>query len=190
MTCDQAAKSLTLLRVLFQWHYSPDPDPLSKAQVIIGMAFGANRKSANEDPGLSNIAIAQIIYKLWLVKRLPVIVQREVAEAISKEDIGMVPSLVIEERDNQFHIDSYEVIAVAWEYCKQHGLHNAILVAHPAHILRCMWVARKIGFQATAPNVSTVPYEPGSKHWWTRNKWSYYLWEFFARISWAIKGYL
>jgi hypothetical protein len=178
------------MRILFDWKYAPDIDPLATAEVIIGMAFGANRKGSGEPPGVSNEAIARIIYSLWTSKHLPVIVQREIAEAFLRLDIPIRPNLVISEQSTEFHINSYEVLFQAWDYCKQRALREAVVVAHPAHILRCKAVAGKIGFSVKVPNISSVPYEPRSKQWWTRNRYLFFIWEFFARISWRNRGFL
>jgi hypothetical protein len=58
------------------WKYRPTSKPLENAQVIIGMAFGANTKGRNEEPGMSNEAIGRVIQDLWRQKQLPLIAQR------------------------------------------------------------------------------------------------------------------
>src|SRR5579864_3994905 len=98
------------MRILADWKYVPDTDPLLDAQVIIGMSFGANRKGTGQHPGVSNEEIARIIHRLWLVKNLPVIAQREVAEAMAGLKIPIPPEIVVSENDGQFHINSHEVL--------------------------------------------------------------------------------
>ncbi len=178
------------MRILCQWTYTPNTDPLSEADVIVGMAFGANIKGKGQPPGASNEEIARIILRLWTTKHMPVFVQREVAEAITKLNIPIQPVLVISEDDRQFHITSYEVLARTYQLCKRLNLRRAVLVAHPAHIQRCAWVAEKIGFIVTLPDVSSVPYEPGSSQWWTRDRFSFLIWDLCARVGWRLKGYL
>ncbi len=182
--------STQIMRILLDWKYTPDPHPLTSAQVIIGMAFGANQKGKMEPPGISNEAIADRVFTLWNLKKLPVIVQREVAEALVKLRLPIEPELIISETDEQFHINSFEVLRTAWEYCRNRNLRVAAIVAHPAHVLRCKSIAEKMGFSVKLPDLSAVPYEPLSKQWWTRNKWTFFFWELFARISGRIKGYL
>src|SRR4051812_4724283 len=106
------------MRILLDWVYSPDKALIPTAQVIIGMAFGANQKGRKQHPGQSNKAIARIIYELWRKRRLPVIAQREVAEALAGLRIPVTPSLVVSEADNQEHIDSHEVLSIAQAYCR------------------------------------------------------------------------
>ncbi len=178
------------MRIICEWNYVPDLDPLYNAQVIIGMSFGANHKNKGESPGVSNEEIARIIYRMSASNNIPVIAQREVAEAITKLKIPIQPVLVISENDNQSHITSYEVLCQAWQFCNNTHLRQAIIVAHPAHILRCSWVAEKIGFTINLPNVSSVPYEILSTQWWTRNRFFFFIWELYARIGWKFKGYL
>jgi len=153
------------------------------------MAFGANRKGAGDSPGQSNMAIARIVNELWQTKHLPIIAQREVAEALAELRLPK-PDLVISEAAGQFHIDSHEVLRRAWIYSRARTLRHAVIVAHPAHILRCKAVAERMGFKVKLPDVSSVPYEPSSKQWWTRNPLAFLIWELFARISWRKKGWL
>lgn len=176
--------------ILSDWRHIPHADALRNAQVIIGMAFGANRKNTSQEPGVSNEEIARIIHRLWQKKNLPVIAQREVAEAMVKLRIPIKPALVISESDQEFHINSRDVLLQASKYCQRHKLQIAAIVAHPAHILRCSWVAEKIGFDVRLPDVSSVPYEPRSTQWWTRNSLFFFAWELYARIGWRLKGYL
>jgi hypothetical protein len=176
--------------ILSDWKYVPAIDPLFNAQVIIGMSFGANLKGKGQHPGVSNEEIARIIHRLWLSKNLPVIVQREVAEAMAEIRLPIRPDLVVSESDNQFHISSYEVFCQAWKYCSGLNMRTAVIVAHPAHILRCAAIAGKIGFTVRLPDVSSVPYELQSTQWWTRNRFSFFIWELYARIGGKLKGYL
>lgn len=177
------------MRILLQWHHTPDHDT-SDAQVIIGMAFGANMNGHGQPPGASNEDIARIIHRLWTARKIPVITQREVAEAMEVLHFPIRPALVISEQPGQFHIDSREVLFKAWEFCRQHKLRTAIIVAHPMHILRSAWVAQKLGFRVRLPDVSTVPYEPNSSQWWTRNPLFFFIWELKSRIGWKLMGYL
>jgi hypothetical protein len=178
------------MHILCNWRSIPNADPIINADVIIGMSFGANHKSKGENPGVSNEEIARIVYRLWNLKNVPVIVQREVAEALVKLNIPIRPALVVSEIDGQVHIGSHEVMFQAWRYCQRSQITHVMIVAHPAHILRCAWVAQKIGFIVSLPDVSSVPYEPTSTQWWTRNKWYYWVWELHARIWLKINGYL
>ena len=178
------------MRILSDWKYVPDTDPFLNTQAIIGMSFGANRKATGEHPGVSNEEIARIIHRLWLAKNLPVIAQREVAEVMARLNLPIRPELVVSEKDNQFHINSHEVLRQAWNCCRALNIRRVVIVAHPAHILRCAAVARKMGFTVRLPHVSSVPYEPRSRQWWTRNRFSFFFWELYARIGGKLKVYL
>lgn len=155
--------------------------------VIVAFSFGA-RNSKDED--VVNKALADIVRAEQAVTGAKIIAQREIA--VHLEDLK--PILVIDKsrKIEETHVDTREVAMQAyWKAEKDFKPPRASIVAHPDHMLRCIWSARKAGFQVTAAtDTSAVPYDKASLQKWTRSQSKFRRHEIGAKLSYLRKGWI
>lgn len=136
-------------------------------KAILALSFG---QGADGTSGKSNEALAKVVKKLHEESDLPMFLQWEIADCIT----GLIDKgrdlVVRKHRAEGKYLDTYEVIAQAWEFAKKRGIRRAVIVAHPDHAFRCAAVAVKIGFDVEIANTAKVPYDPDSAQEWTRNR--------------------
>jgi hypothetical protein len=151
---------LTRIQLLLKapTHFSPptNGDPLTGRQEVlfIGMGFASNNKdNPRRIPGQSNEEIAARMLMarrlaLRLNVRVHLLAQREVAEAIEKQNPACPIDKVLQEEGGESHIDSTAILGQAWEYAKEHEVCDAVLFTHYRHAFRCLWTAELWGFNA------------------------------------------
>ncbi len=182
-----------------------------EADAIVGIPFGGH--ADGKEIGASNAAIARVMIRLHesgtmfreifdkAPKPLHMAAQWEMTDADPKPRLDVV----IGERNN-FHISTFEFFyelsrkRPEWRYL--------IVIAHPDHIWRVKKVAEKFGFVVlvSMAKIKTIPYDLESRQPWCRYKWKFplgikaafrspenwpfMLWEPFARVHHAIKGWI
>jgi len=139
----------------------------NRRAAILALAFG---QGANGTPGKSNEALAAVVKKFHEENGFPMFLQWEIADCISKLIKADRDLVVRKHRAEDKYLDTYEVIAQAWEFAKRHDIKKVIVAAHPDHMKRCVMVAKKIGFIVEEADTLSVPYDEQSVQEWTRNK--------------------
>ena len=166
---------------VFQWDVTPaSRDQQSTADVIIALAFGYREF----DSGLSNRAMARVVERLFSEHGIPIIAQHEITDVLRHSPLSNVK----EHRTKGEYLDTFEVLFQAYEVCKKHDLGRSIIVAHPHHQWRAMKTATKLGLNCFAAEVASVPYDPKSEQWWTRNAELFTPYEFLARLTYLRQG--
>lgn len=172
---------------------APDED-LRNSNLIVGLSFGLK---ADGSPGLSNGYLAEIIEELYQKYQKPVILQKEIAEALSILGYNIPIEAVIKEHreckknsNEKKYLDTSEALIQVREVCRVKGWNIIILVAHQDHLPRSIKTAKNLGFTVNAPFIEDCPYDRESSQKWTRNKWKFKFHEIAANLFYMIKGYI
>lgn len=163
------------------------------AQGIIAIPFGGH---ADGDPvGVANQGIATLARELALKTDLPIAGQWEFEDA--KPSLCMRFTYGLR---GQHHINTQEILSSLIE---RTNWGKVILVAHPDHMRRCVWVLEKLGVQAIVPEEHRLlRYDPTSRQVWCRQKWlplpisrnpenwGFWWFERGARMIFALRGWI
>ena len=168
-----------LLSCFFVWEVPPSYS-LRRADVIVAQSFGL---PAN---GLSNVSLAQVCDDLQSRHYIPVVSQWEIADQMKTQVVHRIEKHRVPGK----YLDTYEVISQAWEFCKSQDRTNAVIVAHPDHMWRCVMVAKTLGFYTFVPEVNHIPYDPKSEQPWTRSAARFIPREIMARLLYLKKGWI
>lgn len=159
------------------------------AQVIIAPSFGVRE----DKPGWSNVDIARNIKRFLGKRKIPVIAPKEVAEACESivMDIGIIVAVIKEHRIEGRDLDTYEFLSQAQGIMEKKRWNKAILVAHPAHIPRAKRIFEKMRVEVIIPpGLESIPFDPRSIQWWTRNAFLWTVREIPARLISKIRGWI
>jgi len=169
-------------------------EDLKGSNLIVGLSFG---KRNNGLPGKSNEYLAEIVSNLYRKYQKPVIIQEEIAEALS----GLAPDIPIrliikEHREykkngkEKKYLDTSEVLIQAKDISRTNGWNIIILVAHQDHLPRSIKMAKNLGFTVNTPLIKNCPYDELSSQKWTRNKWRFKFHEISANTLYLLKDYI
>lgn len=92
------------------------------------------------------------------------------------------------------YLSTHDMLRIAKNIADGHGLKKPLLIAHPEHIQRCFFIARKIFGKPVAIDTANTPtnewFDKASVQKWTRsqNHWLFY--EMLARIHHRIHGWM
>jgi hypothetical protein len=135
-----------------------EAQPLREVDVILGFAFGNRfvadrwgRRNGNRDPGPINAMLAELVVKYYQASLAlrgglsppEIWVQWEIADRIG----GQIPSRVVcpeidTEKDQVSYASTSDVVlAIGPERLRDQR--KVLVVAHPDHLLRCMWIVAK-----------------------------------------------
>ncbi len=158
---------------------------IKDAQVISAQSFGFR----NSDPGLSNKAIAEIVWNIAQKRGLPMILQWEVAYALPDEPDNL--TVIRSHRIKGEYLDTMEVLSQTKEIMGKQRWEKAIVVAHPSHIWRVKKMFEKMGVKIIIPSgLRDIPFDPQSEQWWTRNIFFWILREIPVRLICLAKGWI
>ena len=182
---------IRLIECFFRWKvkYS-SPEELQNSKVIIALSFGVGVNS----PGKSNKALAGIVKQLYERFNLPIIVQKEIASCLAgplrREGVRTI--IRKPRKVSKKYLDSEEILQQAKSVCNCYADlgPEAILVAHPRHLWRVEQLAQKMKFLTRIADTSSVPYDPLSKQWFTRNFFFFLIREIPVRIFSLIRGWI
>jgi hypothetical protein len=147
----------SLLRLLFVWKVSDvkqDEEQLDPADCILMQAFGqqeepvglgASLYTSRIVPGPANEAIANVMTRSGRGKLPPVIAQWEFAVTHAATRGELEVEKVLGSRGD--YRNTREILQEAKTYMDQQGWKRAVIVAHPWHLARCIWVAHKLGIE-------------------------------------------
>jgi len=155
----------------------------TKFDGIFCQSFGRR----DDGPGLSNEVLAKLVCEIQekCENKKPLIIQKDCADAFPA---GIkIDKIISEHQTPGKYLDSYEVSRQCLEYCLQNNIKTLLVFAHPDHIWRVRKTLEKFGLEAISVNC-TVPYDHKSAQIWTRSKWLFMPWEFFARLAYIFSG--
>lgn len=158
---------------------------LSEADVIGAFSLGFLKN----DPGLSNEVMARFVEKLFNIHQLHIISQWEITDAMR---VTLIPIKNIHEhRIKGKYLDTLEVAAQMVEEMKKQGWKKIVVVAHPLHVWRCVKILQKLGVEPIIPaRLKTIPFDPRSEQWWTRNRILWTIKEIPIRLGSFVKGWI
>jgi uncharacterized SAM-binding protein YcdF (DUF218 family) len=156
------ARLWSLLRLLIVWRLSdkkPDEVASNLPDCIIMLAFGQRVIGNPPDdmilPGPANEAIA-IVMRLSS-RRLtyhkskplpPVLAQWEFAETQAFKGRPHSDFRIAQTFGRPgVYRNTREILEEAQQHMNEHGWKKAVIVAHPWHLVRCIWTAQKIGIE-------------------------------------------
>lgn len=155
-------------------------------------------RSQNFHPGQPNMLIADLCENLANALGSPIIGQWEVMYDLYCN----MPAWYIRRKDHliaiwpptEGYLTTRELFLAVKDAAGKHGWRTPILVAHPEHIQRCYFLARKVfdGNPATMTDpVSDKWFDPKSVQRWTRGKWLWLFYELFlARPHHRLHGWM
>ncbi len=156
---------------------------------VLAFTFG-NRMlpNGNREPGPVNQAIADVVATLQKRTGARVFAQWEVAAAIA----GRVPeSMMIainparDARGEPVYLSTSGVLEEIARLAEPRSLGSVGVVAFADHLYRCVATARRLGFDAHAPEGIAMPsaYDPESGQAWCRDRIAYLLHDIMIRVA-------
>lgn len=155
-------------------------------RVVLGFSFGHR----GQEPGISNEAIAETIRRL---DPDIIAVQWEIGKAL--RNLGITPRQeVTRHRMIGRYLDTEEVanqMLSCLNFLHILRPQNAIIyvVAHPAHLSRCIRIIRKLSGAEVIPVHANIPYDPKSHQIWTRSPLLFRIREILAFPIYLFRGY-
>ena len=178
----------TFFDCIFKWGIEPKGE-IKDADVIIAQSFGFRFDGTKLSPGLSNEEIARRVWGAALEYKLPMILQWEVADALPTRLKESVLEVVRKHRTEGEYLDTEEVLFQTKKIMDENNWKKAVIYAHPLHIWRVKKQAEKVGIEVIIPQwLDSIPFDPKSEQWWTRNKFVWKLREAPARVFLLLKG--
>jgi hypothetical protein len=151
-----------LYNCVTSWNVPPAiKSELETADAILAFSLGYREFSASP----SNIELARVADRLCDQYHIPIMAQHEVADCLVTK-----PMVTIRRhRVARQYLDTFEVGAQYNDHCIRLGFKTVIVVAHPHHQWRAMCMTSRLGLTPLAADCQSVPYDPKSIQWWTRN---------------------
>lgn len=156
---------------------------------IFAFTFG-NRMlpNGNREPGPVNQALANVVAIMHKRNGARVFAQWEVAAALA----GRVPDALVtainpgrDARGEPSYLSTTGVLEEIARLTEPRSLGCVGIVAFADHLYRCVTTARRLGFDAHAPEGITMPdiYDPQSGQAWCRDRVAYLLHDIMIRIT-------
>jgi hypothetical protein len=142
--------------------------------------------------GRSNKEMARVVEDIHKGWDLPIMSQWEIAYAVQDQESKKALETIIEKhREEGKYLDTLEVAEQMAEQMKKRGRKKILVVAHPLHVWRAVKILQKLGVKAlVAPLLWSVPFEPKSEQWWTRNRFFWTIKEIPIRLGSLLKGWI
>lgn len=153
------------------------------------------------DPGLPNKMLADLCFQRFEKTDTPLVLQWEIAYAIwiRRRDW-------YEERQNRLmviwpeeerYLSTRRFFLIAKGMARLQGWYNPLIMAHPEHVQRAYFVARRVYsdnekeiVRVMALSFSQKWFDKWSVQWWTRGSMRWLAYEMLARIHHRRKGWL
>lgn len=144
---------------------------VSEADCVLGFSFGFVKRGDKVLPGKSNQQIAD--FATGHFSSLPMIMQSEIADALSKEvrHVYRVEKHKVEGK----YLHSREIAVQALNIMKQNGWKKAVILAHSYHLPRVDACCQKTRIDTIAPEgLEIIDFDEFSEQKWTRSakEWS------------------
>jgi hypothetical protein len=141
-----------LWKALTDWDFVPASEgQIRSSQLVVTQAW-SRRKDGR--PGAGNRMLAEATEGVCIGFNKPVFPQEEVAWGLPK----WVPVVGVaggsETGGSTLEWNTYAVAKVQHDYCRKHDITRVIVVAHPLHMNRALWVYRRLGLEAVPAPVS------------------------------------
>ncbi len=168
--------------------WTPPVVAVARIRTLFGFTFG-NRMAANANrvPGPVNEALAAVARQLHAATGAPILAQWEVAEAAGDLPDGVVTPIYPgrDERGEPVYLSTGGVLEEIARRRDPASFGVVGIVAFRDHIARCVTTARRIGFDAYAPEGVAMPavYDTQSGQAWCRDRLSYLLHDLMIRIT-------
>lgn len=174
-----------------------DLPPAGSADLILGLGAALHRDGS---ASLPTAAVAQRVIELYRARCAPVVVlsggyrQNQVSEAAAMSQLLAEQSVVFWVRLDEApdHVRGTHRQPASARDLFQRVLpsppHRVILVAHPRHLPRALWLFRR-AFPDIAwfPANATEVYDPAASQWRLRRRWSFVLWNLAAwPVHWLL----
>lgn len=163
--------------------------PVARIGHVFGFTFG-NRMApnANRVPGPVNEALAGVACALHRATAAPILAQWEVAEAAAASlPEGVVTPIYPgrDERGEPVYLSTGGVLEEIARHRAPASFGVVGIVAFADHMARCVTTARRLGFDAYAPEGVAMPaeYDPLSGQAWCRDRLAYLLHDLMIRIT-------
>jgi hypothetical protein len=152
------------------------PGELASVEAIVVFDFGALDAATRNGAGGGaispvNAALASVTD---LVPAIPVLAQHESAQALAGRG-RLVIDLEESAREADglaadAHIDTARVVDALAALVDRAGWTSVGVVAHPAHVARCVATCQRLGLRVTAAPTGHLAelWDPKSSQWWTR----------------------
>lgn len=166
-----------------EYHCSDDyscPD-YSQIEAIFCPSFGKRKEGIN----LSNDFLAKKIVEFYAIKKLPLIIQSDVADAMPS-DIK-VDKTISQHQVPGKYLDTLEVSRQCVKYCEENGYKKIIVFAHPDHLPRVIKTISFFGLNYETGNNFGCPYDSKSSQIWTRNRFVFLFREVFVILYYSFK---
>ena len=162
---------------------------VDRITTIIGFTFG-NRilPNGNREPGPVNEALADVVAELHQKTGARVIAQWEVAAALQgrvAHDVGTPINPGRDSRGEPVYLGTSGVLEEIARQAAPQSLGCLGVAAFADHICRCVATARRLRFDAYAPEDFTMPgaYDPQSGQAWCRDRQAYLLHDIMIRVT-------
>jgi len=184
-----AAQALTEIVLEETLSWRPSAIAPERFTTVLAFTFG-NRMlpNGNREPGPVNEAIADVVVTLHRRTRARVIAQWEVAAALA----GRVPDELLtainparDARGEPLYLSTSGVLEEIARLAEPGSLGCVGVIAFADHVYRCVATARRLGFDAHAPEGIAMPhvYDPESGQVWCRDRVAYLLHDIMIRIT-------
>lgn len=148
------------------------------------------------DPGIVNCELAEICARPFLRKEAlpPIIGDWEVMYALWR----LYPDWYARYSDfftviwppQEGYFATHGMLLEVKRIADEKGLSEPRIVAHPEHIQRVYFLARKIfGKTISTKTLRQSLFDPKSVQWWTRGRWRWLAYEMLARLHHRIHGW-
>lgn len=161
-------------------------DPGAGWDFAVGLSFGGRRTGDKAVvPGPVNEHLARVVAEY--APRLPLVLQREVAEALQHQGHSLVSGpgvhVVRKHRRSGVYLDTREVLAQAVETARQHEWRRPLVFAHPCHLPRVEAELGRFGLAGGPAPGLEVLWDRLSSQTWTRDPW---LWAGHEALTWVL----
>lgn len=153
---------------------------------------------AGFDPGIPNRTLADFCFQEFENNRMPFMLQWEVAYALWNEYSDWYEEnlrhLMANWPKREEYLSTRDILLEVRDMTRKKGWHNPLIIAHPEHIQRAYFLAKRIYSDETvrATDLSPSPewFDRRSVQWWTRGPMQWLAYEMLARIHHRLKGWL
>lgn len=158
--------------------------------VIVGFEYGDLKSFGN----------VLLTYALWSTSKefegTPVVVQDGIrAHALNLPEYAQASSWILAPMQDEGHTSTYDVAHFVARLAVERHWKSVLVVAAPQHRDRCVRDLKQLGLEATW--VALHPYQPrsfydfNSGHWWTRNKFFWWIREWpLRKLPWPLYVWL